>query len=337
MKILYLDHPEADFLSAIVYAGLCEELGADSVVDYPFKPSYHGQVHRYPSPYTISMSPGLGLPWLRSALPDDSMGVTAPFSWATAYPGQEWSRDEVIARLGEFDLAILASPRAYNAAALDDLVAAVGRDKLPPLALMDGEDYSTMRVDVVDKYRPKVYFKRELLPGASAPCRVVPLPFGSPILSRDPVAKDIDILFLGGNTWPGRAQACEVLQREFGDRFVGGVKEHIPHAEYLDVIARAKISVSVRGFGNDTLKFWEIPSMPGTLLVADKLPTIKPFPFEHGVNILYFDGVGELVEAVRCALEDEPWRARVAAAGNAWLREHHTARARAQQVLEACR
>ena len=33
MRVLYIDHPEADFLSAIVFMGLCEQLGPGSVVD----------------------------------------------------------------------------------------------------------------------------------------------------------------------------------------------------------------------------------------------------------------------------------------------------------------
>lgn len=320
MTILYLEHPEADFLSAMVYLGLCEILGADEVVVYPFKRSYHGETHYYPDQYSDVPRPG---------------GVTAPFDWFTAPPGgREWSRDEVIANISNFHLIVLASPRKVNVAALTDLIQAVGRDKLPHLVILDGEDYSRIRTDLIARFRPRTYFKRELLPGAGGDCRILPCPFASQLAERSAVDKTIDVFFIGGNTWPARVQACDALQRAFGDRFVGGMQRHVPYAEYIDTIASAKVAISVRGWGNDTTRFWEIPSTPETLLVADKLPMIKPHPFEHGVHALYFDNNDHLVELVRQALADEPWRRRIAAAGNAHLRAYHTVRARAQYVLD---
>jgi len=335
VKVLYLDHPEADFLSSIVYMGLCQELGPENVVDYPFKRSFHGEVHRYPSPYAIDLS-GEGLPWQRLAKEGPgSVGTTAPFDWMIPQPGREWGRGEVLARLEEFDLVVLAAPRIYNAAALRDIIAAVGRERLPPLVLVDGEDYSALRTDLVDEFKPSVYFKRELLPGHSTDkCRLEPFPFASPVPLSAPVKKDIDVLFLGGMTWASRAEACIELKREFGSRFVGGVVAHIPHREYIATIARAKVAVSVRGFGFDTLRFWEIPSCAGTMLVADRLPILKPHPFEDGRHACYFDDMGALVEIVRHALADETWRTIIAQAGNVHLRTFHTSRARAVSLLQ---
>ena len=320
-KVLYLDHPEADFLAAIVYMGLCLELGPENVVDYPYKLSYHGEIHRYPTPYDFE--------------PPDKIGVTGPFDWMVAQPGREWSRDEIIARMGEFSLVILASPRKYNIAALGDLIGAVGRERMPPIVLMDGEDYTDIRTELVERFRPSVYFKRELLPNSYSGCRLEPFALASPLLAPvEPMEKDIDVLFLGGNTWAARGVACDALAKAFGDRFVGGVKGHIPHSEYMKTLARSKIAVSVRGFGHDTLRVWEIPSCPGTLLVADRLPILRPFPLLDREHALYFTTPEELVEAVRCALEDEPWRARLAKAGNEHWQKHHTARARARLLLD---
>jgi hypothetical protein len=321
MKVLYVDHPEGDFLSAVVYMGLCQELGPDNVVDYPYKKSYHGIIHTYPTPYDLE--------------PPDKIGVTAPFDWMVAQPGREWHRDEVIARLSEFSLVLLAAPRRYALAALEDLIAVVGREKMPPIAIMDGEDYTTVRTEMVEKFRPRVYFKRELCPNSYAGCHLEPFPFASPMLTPvEPVEKDIDVLFIGGNTWASRTEACDALASAFGDRFVGGIKAHVPHPQYIQTLARAKIAVSVRGFGYDTLRVWEIPSCPGTLLVADRLPILRPSPLIDREHALYFSTPQELVEAVRCALEDEPWRARIAKAGNEHVQKYHTARARAASLLQ---
>jgi hypothetical protein len=334
MKVLFLDHPEADFLAAALFMGLCEELGAENVVDFPFKLSYHGQVHRYMSPYRAAdRGYDTNIP---EGCPPQDVGTTGPFDWMPAQGGREWSRDEVIAALQrrEFDLVILASPRKYNVTALADFIATLGRDKLPPIAMVDGEDYTHIRYDLTDQFRPAVYLKRELL--ATEPrtaLRIEPFPLASPIPPREPVPKDIDILFLGGASWPGRQAVYDVLQKEFGNRFVGGGGRG--YMDYLHAIARAKVAISVRGHGYDTLRYWEIPSMPGTLLLSDKLPIVRCYPFEHGVTALFFDGTHALLEAVRCALEDESWRQQMAQAGNAWLREHHTGRARARQLLQS--
>ena len=128
----------------------------------------------------------------------------------------------------------------------------------------------------------------------------------------------------------------DALRAEFGPRFVGGIGmevwRHWP--DYLDALARARIAISVRGYGYDCLRFWEIPSFD-TMLVSDKLPIVKPYPFEDQVHAAYFDIIEELIAIVRRALSDPVWSTRIAKAGNEHLRTHHTARARAKQLLQA--
>lgn len=335
MRALFIDHPEADFLSATTFMGLHEILGENGIVDWPFKKSYHGQLHEYPSIYDFGAGTS---PWHSWKKGDDgrAVGTTAPFQWMPALLGREWSEDEVLAALSghEFDLCILASPRKYNMQDLRRLRNRVGRDKIPPLVFMDGEDYDTLRWDVVAEFGAKLYLKRELLhnPGGT-PCRLEAFPFASPVPEMPAVEKDIDVLFAAGKTWAGREEAHRALTAEFGSRIDVG---HRPYSEYLQAINRAKIAISVRGWGYDTLRVWEIPSFE-TMLVADRLPIIRPYPFEHGQTCALFDDVKGLVDGVRCALEDEQWRARIAKAGNDHLRKHHTARARAQQLLDYAR
>ena len=94
MKLLWLEHPEPDYVSALTYLGLCEELGAENVIDWPYKGTLHGETCEGPH------------------------GLCSPcWSWFPPQPGRRWSDDEVFSRLQEFDLAVLASPRAWNTAA----------------------------------------------------------------------------------------------------------------------------------------------------------------------------------------------------------------------------
>jgi len=301
--------------------GLCEELGDDAVVDFPYKKSFHNQVDTYPSWYPH--------------VPPGTVGTTAPFDWMRPSSGRPWSKEEVVDRIGEFDLCVLAAPRRYNVPALRDLVATVGHARMPPIVLVDGEDYDRLHTELVSEFGLRVYFKRELLPGAGCGCRLEPFSFASPVkLPFPPQDKDLGVVFLGGGTSPDRATLCEALRAAFGDRFTGGVGPHVTHRQYLETMARARVAVSVRGWGMDTLKFYEIPSLPGTMLAADRQPLVRAHPFEDGVHAGWFSSPEELVAVARRALEDEPWRSRVAAAGNEHLMRHHTPRARARQLLE---
>jgi len=320
MRVLFLDHPEGDFLSAEVFWGLHEILGPEGVVDFPYKKSFHGGLDTYPSCYPS----GHG----------DPIGTTGPFSWMPNLPGRDWSEEDVVRGLNErkFDLVVLASPRTYNTRDLRRLIGRVGRDRMPKIVLVDGEDYDRWHHDLCDEFKPHVYFKRELFGGGH--CSGVPIepfPFCSPLPVMPEVAKDIDVLFLAGKTHANREKYANALRDAFGNRVVSG---HFGYADYLNAMNRARVAVSVRGWGQDTLRYWEIPSFENTLLVADKLPLMRPYPFVHGETCLYFEDPKGLVDAVRCALEDEPWRERIARAGNAHLRAHHTTKARAQQLLD---
>jgi Glycosyl transferases group 1 len=161
------------------------------------------------------------------------------------------------------------------------------------------------------------------------------LPFASTVPEYAQVPKDIDVLFLGGNTWSGRQASVDALRREFGDRFVGGVNVHYSYEKYLEAINRSKIAISVRGHGLDTLRFWDIPSFE-TLLMADRMPLVRPIDFEHDRSAMFFNDARELVDLCKRALTDDAMRTRIAKAGNAHLRAHHTAQARARQLLAAC-
>jgi Glycosyl transferases group 1 len=318
MKCLFIDHPEGDFLMGTLYIGLCQELGATNVVDHPFKRSYHGELHVYPRPWASGKE-----------------GHTAPFPWVPAQVAHEWLRAEVIARIAEFDL-IVASVRSEAVKCLSELVGVVGRAGMPPIVLVDGEDHDRIAWDLVDRFSPRVYFKRELMGRVNdRRTRVEPLPFASAVPEHASVPKDIDVLFLGGNTWSGRQTAIDALRRAFGDLFVGGVNVHYNYEMYLEAINRSKIAVSVRGHGFDTLRFWDIPSFE-TLLMADRMPLIRPNDFEHGQSAMFFHDAHSLVDLCKLALADDVMRTRVAKAGNVHLRAHHTAQARARQLIAVC-
>ena len=339
MKVLFVDHVEADYLSAITYLGLCQELGSYNVVDWPWKHSYHGQDYVGPIPYD----------------PPGSIGRTTPFAWMPAQPGRQWCDDEVFNRIDEFDLVVLASPRAYGVDALAKLISRVGRGALRRLVMVDGEDYTAFRWDMIEQFRPSVYFKLsmsvkpyEVYHAAKARMqglvRLVSFPLANPLGDVEPVDKDIDVVFFGGTNWRAYRREGEptgpvespALRARLASEFPNFKGGHLPYSEYTAAVNRAKIAVCVGGSGLEPLRTYEILGCPGTLMVRENIETVTPYPFVDGVNCAAFDGTNhdDAVRVIRKYLDDEPARSRIAAAGNHHLKLHYTPRSRARQLLE---
>lgn len=331
VKVLYIDHPESDYQSALVYLGLCQELGADNVVDWPRKPSFHGEVD---TSYFLS---------------DGTRGRTEPHVWFQAQHTRQWTDGEVYRAVDadEFALIVLASPRTMNAEALRRLVRVVGSKGTMPIVIIDGEDYDCIRWDLIEEFDPHVYFKREMIsnPQVIYPAQrdrvraahrepsIMPLPFSSPIAETPrPVAKDIDVSFLAAMNVQERQKCADALTDAFGARAYTN-STRLSYAEYIDVLNRSRISVSVRGFGWDTMRYWEILSMPGTFLLSDRSPLAVPKPFLSGVHCDVFGSPEELVALARKYLDNEIWRSAMARVGHEHLREHHTPAARARYIL----
>lgn len=328
MKILYIVHPETDYQEAILYLGLRQEFGDDNVVDWPYKPSYHGQCDD------------------SYLLPDGKRGFTAPLPWMVASTGRVWGDDEVIAHIGEFDLVVLASPRENNRAKLRELIGRVGRGAFRKFVMIDGEDYDHIRWDYAAEFMPRVYFKREALPedqrGEHHPVekaavgdrvRVVPFQLASvvPLLPEAP--KIYDVVFFGGGNYPGgRDQIDRVFRSRLGNRY--GEAQALPYTDYLRMLCQARIAIAPRAWSWSALRRWETLSCPGTLLLRDKTPLIEPMPFLDGEHCAYYDSLENAPDVALRYLENEPLRARVALAGNRHLRLYHTAQARARQLVE---
>jgi hypothetical protein len=323
MRVLFCDHPEGDFLSAMLFKGLCEELGESNVVDWPWKASFHGETDRYPSVYE-----------------GGGEGITGPFAFMPAFTaGRRWSEDEVADGIAGFDLVILASTRAYNDAALTRLLARVGRAAVRRLVVVDTEDHDAIASDHVRRFQPSVYFKRELLvtsPREVGGVPIEPLGFAAPmpvLPSTTPpgrTPKDIDVVFLGGDNFPGGKPPLEAAVRRVTSNVVAG---RLGYQQYLDTLARARCLIMTRGYGWDCLRFWEFVASEGTLLVADRQPLVRSHPYVDGQHVALFGSPDELEGQLRRYLHDEPRRARVAAAGYAWTLAHHTCRARAAWML----
>lgn len=329
MKVLYLNHPEADFGGYGLYDGLCRVLGPDNVVDYPYKRSYHGEVHRYQNEYPSAYPPGAA-----TGADGEYSGRTGPFEWAENWPGPEHSEAEIRALLsaGAFHLVVGEGPRRGTLAALRQL-----RAQLPPrVVLYDGEDHDQVLAPLIRELGIGLYLKRELFPGTArtvGSCAVKPFTFSTVLAERPPErARDIDVLCVLGDTNPKR-QRIRALVEQLGreGHQVDTARSSWPG--YMDRLARSKIVVAPRGFGQDTLRRWDVPAA-GALLVQERLDILDPHPLQDGVHkVDYAPDGSDLEGKIRHWLALDEARRQVARAGQDFVFQHHTARARAELLL----
>lgn len=345
MKLLFLCHEETDYVEAQIYLALCEELGPDNIVDFPYKLSYHGQVHRYPSIYARNPGATATESWKDGDVP---MGETSPLPWMRAQQSREWSYAEVVGGLkaNTFDAVVLTSPRATNSRILEQIIAEAGREIIQKLVMMDGEDYDAIRWDFVAKFRPSIYFKRELVPAPmdlypaqrqalQGSVRIVPLPL-TPIELRPRQPEDVftlDVAMPGGGNVPGGvAQYQEAVSRVTNKVYFGyGRPEN-----YSRMLASARIAVAPKGHSQDSLRSWEMLAVEGPLVVVHRHTLIRPYPFMDGIHVLYFDGPADLESILRTYLtnENENMRATVATQGFAHLVKYHSIGPRARYLLQ---
>lgn len=359
MKILYLTDPGIDYLADQIYTGLCRVLGAEEVIDFPWKPHYHDPAHK-----------AHFLPQNRARRHDE----------------------EEVASLLEQDqveLVVLSSPREGVIRAL----ARFAQQILPPLVLLDGEDDTRLRTELFARSGCSLYFKREFPVEAQRSGRgwlaglrtisgqrridtqVYPLPF-SAILDTIPADvtqqhKDVDISYAGRVSHRKRSQAVVQLQRAQGIRFEGGVYAEatdrrsklatnawsslaaklmgdpyvsdsergrkLSPAEYYQLLGRSKMALSIRGGGFDTLRYWEIVSCK-VLLVSERPDIVIPNNFEHRRHAVFCKpDLSDLVDLVRSYVRDDA--ARIAMVNSAYdhLLKYHTCERRAEQFLDVCK
>lgn len=341
MNVLWLTHPECDYSAYFLYNGL-RQLGVE-VVDYPYKSIYHGESCSYP------------IPWYG----EDKMGHSSPVRFFRKWSGERFSEDEVVGMMRRFDFVVLESPRPIAVQSLERLEK---RCSLPPLVFVDGEDYDYIHKELIEKFVVEVTFKRELSFNSK---NVFPFPFSSYVVGDERYQfkddeKELDVFCVLGFTHPQREKVCKELRRvvkKHGyEAIVGLDHEPVPPStvidhtyrfeksgvrfgleDYLRLTAKAKIAVSVRGYGRDTIRMWEIPSYE-TLMLSDDLYAeglIHPHPFTHQRNAVFFKpDCSDLEELLVYYLEKEDERVKVAQAGRQHLVAHHTNQARATYFLE---
>ncbi len=306
-RILFLLHPRPHYGMDVLFDGLCEVVGDENVVDFPWKPFLHGcQQEDYASyPCTASR---------RGAALEES-DVTRQL------------------REGRFDLILMGDFEEGSQPDVTKRLLDAGRDL--PVFIVDATDLChDVRGEIMAKFgmtRVAGYFKREMLKTADYGPNTFPIPFA---YSDRRVAPDIsgdrsdDFFWAGHREFGLRRLYLEHLEKTYGR----SLDERVPQEEYVSKLLRARIGINIFGKGFDTVRYWELPAH-GCMLLSERLPIHIPHDFVPDESAVFFSDLAELEDRLAYGIEHRDESLAIARAGYEHLKRHHTASARARQVL----
>ncbi|NIA13385.1 MAG: glycosyltransferase [Nitrospiraceae bacterium] len=306
-RVLFVTQPDSHFGLDVLYDGLCEVLGDECVVDFPWKPMLHG-----------------------APLPNEDR-----YPCALTRQGEPLPLDRVLALLGEgcFDLVLWGDvDRRLPQDTARRLAMAAGGT---PLFLLDAQDECSSGFQATRHYlglrEAAGYFKREMLASVDYGPRVIPFPFAYPdrlVLDAPPELRP-DFLFWAGQRWCGQRELyLSRIEAQLGCRFDRSYEQD----EYVRVMRRYRAGLSAFGAGFDTVRYWELPAN-GCMLISERVPIRLPYDFKDGESAVFFDDVADLEAKAAYYCEHADETLAIARAGHAHLRRYHTGSARAHQVL----
>ncbi len=327
MKILFLTDPDPEYGGTLLYSGLVEAIGVDNIIDYPYKASHHGGTDTYPN---------------KHAGHEGEFCQCWGFEWTIPYPAIEYSLEQIkdLLRSNAFDAVICESIREEVLKSLDLL-----KDLLPKKRIMlDDEDSDKVYHDLIEKYKLKLYLKRELtlLNNTVKNSIIKPYPFSTILTQQNTnIDRDIDVLcaFGGKSSHPMRLRVGRIID-SMRDNFVFDKKAMADSGfkylweDYKERLYRSKVVIAPRGAGQDTLRRWEAPSA-GALVFMEKLTLIEEFPLIDGEHcVMYTHNCSDFEQNLRSILNNDEKRERIALNGRKYVFEHHTPKARAIKLME---
>lgn len=306
-RILIITHVNSDCGLDVLYDGLCRVLGADRVVEFPWKHFFHG----YPIDPTVRHP-----------------------TWCN-HPGDPKSVETLEKELKEglFDLIVFADTLELSDKA--DTVRLVHANPRIPLFLADTQDEGFDNLPRILDYlgRDSVcgHFKREMLACVRYAPNTYPL---SLAYTDDRVLEDIsgerpqDVFWGGHRCWGLRRIYLDFLEPKLGRTFV----DLCPPEEFVRQLDRSLIGLDIYGLGYDTMRYWEIPAH-GCMLLAERRPIRIPFNYRDGESAVFFDDLPDLEEKLNHYLAHPDEARAIAVKGHEHLRKYHTSSARARQFL----
>ncbi len=208
----------------------------------------------------------------------------------------------------------------------------------PNIVYLDGEDLPDIDIELITKENLLLYAKREVMLDLEDDHRILPFPFAfekemiPPAPEREKVHEVFGLFHSGSH--PFRQEVMEQIP-EYHHRWCRIVEpdERVSRQEYFRQMQLAEKGLSIRGYGFDTVRFWEI--LAAGLPLFSQRPIIKiPFLPKEGKEAVYFDNAGDLRTKLE-AFKRMPGKcSEIAQAGHALFLARHTCRKRAEYLVE---
>ncbi|HCQ31618.1 TPA: hypothetical protein DIU27_04540 [Candidatus Collierbacteria bacterium] len=311
MKILFCTFHFPDYGLDTLYSALYEHLGAENIFEYPEKGILHGEKHnRY---------------------------VNYPNFFQLEKTRTDAEKFEMLKR-DEFDY-LLVGCRAFahytyhrnrNRHYDDDFYALLKEKSLiVPTILVDQGDDPGINHDLIKELHAKLYFKREFKKENALDRMIIPFNFSYPEVPHDIHSNYILDVFWAGKVNPSREPyvlaAEELLNTKFYNRY--------RQSAYRKTLAEYKIGLNLKGLGDDTVRYYEIPAY-GALLFSQKLSIVIENDFKDGETAIFFDGIDEMKEKLLFCLHHERYVDKIRLAGYRWFTKYHSNKVRATQFME---
>lgn len=195
---------------------------------------------------------------------------------------------------------------------------------------------------ILDMFNPPCYFLREYHYNSTYPNNCYPLPFSSPfpITKVDDIDRPIEIFFVMSNNNPARKTWYNILINNFintnsllklHDNRSLLTAEYIPTDKYFELLRQSKVCVNLRGFGNETVRFYEGISQ-GAVMTTDQNLLVRPNPFIYGRHV-YYTEESRLHHHLALTLNNYEKHKEMVVKAQSHLLKYHTTVARAEGFL----
>jgi len=365
MKILLLEHPQLTNGTWMLYEGLVRVLGRDAITIFPPKPLFDGKypsavmklmdIRWYRDVYKDLQNLPAGIPPLSNGelltANDDRVMISAicPVPPSPDKTDQiPIDEDEVIELLNQnyYDLIVLGNSHRVPTIAL-----ARFRDKcrtLPPIIYFDAGERDEFNAHWWHVFKPALVFKNILTPELllkkgtpQVPCDIYPMPMSHTTILSDKSDKfninidnlknrSIDLTSNFGSTWETR----RLVQQTVEKTCLSISRDNRKLVTKLDIFTQSdllnsKISVSMRGSGRDTERYWDMPAAGCALICDGTMGCIHPFPFKNNESAIFYKNLKELDIAIKFLVNNDDERIRIAQNGHNHIRKYHSVEARA--------
>lgn len=303
MKILYYIPSFLDYGLDTLFDGLVQLLGPENALEYPHKPVLHGEKQKKLGWYPCFFD--------HPIVATDSQKIA-------------------MLQNNEFDI-ILIGCRLNTEFPPDEFISLIQeKSKIIPTYLIDQGDESGINSKLIEQFHPRLYFKREFFADQISDQNIVPLSFSysNCYLPQHISGERTHELFWAGKSDTARQPYLKICQDLRGSPFCG-----YPQVRYREKLLSNTIGLNLRGWGWDTVRYYEVPAH-GMLLFSQKPNIVIENAFKDGENSVMFESPEEMTEKLNYCLKNRSYVDKIRLAGHEWFTRYHTSKMRAKQMID---